>query len=45
MIMDKDKAVVQKGLDDITKLKIFSLLNNLSRDELNLIAQNTEVPL
>ncbi len=41
--MDKDKAVVKKGLDDITKLKIFSLFNNLSRDELNFIAQNTEV--
>ena len=41
--MDKDKAAVKKGLDDLTKLKIFSLFNNLSRDELNFIAQNTEV--
>jgi signal transduction histidine kinase len=43
--MDKDKkrVVVKKRLDDITKLKIFSLFNNLSGDELNLITQNTEV--
>ena len=41
--MDKGKVVVKNGLKDFTKLKIFSLFNNLSRDELNLIAQNTEV--
>jgi signal transduction histidine kinase len=43
MIMDKGKVVVKNDLKDFTKLKIFSLFNNLSRDELNLIAQNTEV--
>ena len=40
---EKQTAVAKKGLEDFTKLKIFSLFNNLSRDELNLIAQNTEV--
>jgi len=40
---DKKRVVVKNSLEDFTKLKIFSLFNNLSRDELNLIAQNTEV--
>jgi len=35
--------VGSKGLEDLTKLKIFSLFNNLSRAELSLIAQDTEV--
>ena len=43
MIMDKGKVVVKNSLEDFTKLKIFSLFNNLSQDELNLIGRNTEV--
>ena len=41
--MDKGKVVVKNSLEDFTKLKIFSLFNNLSQDELNLIGRNTEV--
>jgi len=39
----KKRVVVKNSLEDFTKLKIFSLFNNLTRDELHLIAQNTEV--
>ena len=31
---DKKRVVVKNSLEDFTKLKIFSLFNNLTRDEL-----------
>ena len=43
MSKDTNKAVRTKGLEDFTKLKIFSMYNNLSQDELMLIAQDTNV--
>jgi signal transduction histidine kinase len=43
MSKDTDKVVKIKGLEDFTKLKIFSMYNNLTLDELKLIAQDTNV--
>ena len=43
MSKDTDKVVKTKGLEDFTKLKIFSMYNNLTPDELKLIAQDTTV--
>jgi signal transduction histidine kinase len=43
MSKDTDKVVKTKGLEDFTKLKIFSMYNNLTLDELKLIAQDTNV--
>ena len=43
MSKDTDKVVKTKGLEDFTKLKIFSMYNNLTADELKLIAQDTTV--
>jgi len=43
MSKDTDKVVKTKGLEDYTKLKIFSMYNNLTLDELKLIAQDTNV--
>ena len=43
MSMERKRSAVGNGLNDFTKLKIFSLFNSLTQDELKLIAQNTEV--
>ncbi len=43
MSKNTDKVVKTKGLEDFTKLKIFSMYNNLSPDELKLIARDTTV--
>ena len=40
---DKNKVTMTKGLEDFTKLKVFSLFNNLSQNELKLISQTTDV--
>jgi signal transduction histidine kinase len=43
MSKNTDKVVKTKGLEDFTKLKIFSMYNNLTPDELKLIARDTTV--
>ena len=40
---DKNKVTMTKGLEDFTKLKVFSLFNNLSQNELKQISQTTDV--